>query len=196
MLRFPRSRGTPAACSGFALVEALLVIALLGIVSGFAASRLDFTHYRVASAEQSVASSLASAERLALSLQHDVRVAFDTAGRRLRIHEDANDDGVINNGERVRYVALDDGVGFGRGATPALAVLGPTAVSCTRAQDGMAAVTFHRDGSADAEGGLYLNSLRDLRSGVTGDARAIVVTRSTGRLARFTWTGAAWREEN
>ncbi|NIS32582.1 MAG: hypothetical protein GWO04_22640, partial [Actinobacteria bacterium] len=59
----------------------------------------------------------------------------------------------------VRTVELAEVVAFGRGSAPARPI-GAAAVVLTRTQAGAPAITFHRDGSANEEGGFYLTSRR------------------------------------
>lgn len=177
---------------GFTLAELLMVIMVIGILAAVAAPRLDATEYRVRGAVQEIGSTLLAAQRRAVMRQHDVVVAIDTVGRQLRVHEDADGDGVIDKGEVVRNVGLADGVVFGRGGAPARPI-GDAAVVLTRTQGGLPAFTFHRDGSASEEGGFYITSLRAQRSGAFAtDTRVVEVSRSTGRAAWYRFDGTRW----
>ena len=80
---------------------------------------------------------------------------------------------------------------FGR-TVPALAQLGNAAVSFTRRQSGVPAVTFNRAGSATEEGGVYITT--SARSNPrTTTARAVVVDRATGRVVTFRYTDTGWQ---
>jgi len=139
-------------------------------------------------AVREVASTLARAQYRAVLQQHDVIVWFDVAPRRLRVHEDRNNDGLVQAGEPVTYVQLPDGVVFGRGPAPALPMgLGPVTF---KQRFGTPYVTFHRNGSASEAGGLYLTAVGNAEA---RDARAIEVERSTGRASWFVYDGSAWK---
>lgn len=183
-----RSRG------GYSLVEVMTVLVVMGILAAIAAPRLDVARYRADSAMQAVGSGLLVAQRAAVVKQHDVVVSFDTGARLVRTHEDADNDGRIDAGELVRVQPLDEGVAFGRGGAPAFRI-GDGPVSFTRAQAGRPAVTFHRNGSASEEGGVYLTSARAARGGAhPTDARVVVVDRATGRPSWFNYTGPTWKQ--
>lgn len=175
------------------MVELMTVLVIIGIMAAIAAPRLDLSHYRVESAMQALGSTLLVAQRAAVVKQHDVVVSFDAAGRMVRIHEDADNDALIDTGEYVRFRPLDAGVALGRGGAPAFRI-GNGPVSFTRVQAGRPAVTFHRNGTASEEGGVYLTSTRAVRSGGhAADARVIIVDRATGRPTWFNYTRLSWK---
>jgi hypothetical protein len=71
-------------------VELIVVLAMIAIVVGFAAPRIDFIHFEIHGAVQRVNSTVMAAQRTAIKRQHNVIVAFDVEGGLIRIHEDAN----------------------------------------------------------------------------------------------------------
>lgn len=189
------SSSTQHASAGFTLIEVLTLLAVLGIVTAFAAPRLDFQRFQIAGAMQSAGSTLMAAQRQAVQEQHDVVVAFDVAGSRLRIHSDANNDRLVDAGERVRYEPLGEAIRFGRGgAAPLFAVGDP--VSFTLEQAGLPAVVFYRNGAASEEGGFYLTSVRaSIAPGHENDTRALRIERSTGRPTWFRHEAPLWAQE-
>lgn len=176
--------------AGVTLIEMLVAIVVIGIMTSIALPRINLEAYKVNSAVRAVTSTLTYAQRLSVTLQHDVVVTFDQGGRRLRMHEDRNNDGTINNNERVTITQLENGVVFSRGATPAHAI-GSGALNFTRTQNGFPAVIFRRDGSASESGGFYLNSKRSVAAGTTHEARAGEIVRATGRVVWYRYT-TAW----
>src|SRR5450631_4352684 len=94
---------------GVTLLEMLVVITMIGILSAVAMTRLDWTRYRADAAGRGTMAELATAQRLALSLQANMVITFPDSSR-MKIVEDANNDGLASNGERVRYVVLDNHV--------------------------------------------------------------------------------------
>lgn len=185
---------------GFTLIEVLIVIVIMGLVATFAIPRFNFEGYRVNSAVRAVTASLAYAQRLAISLQSDVRVSFDLANRRLRVHEDTNNDGVIGGGERVTYTNLGEGVTFGIGGAPAVTytngVAGTQTFNILGTQGGLPMIVFRRDGTASETCGFYLNSIRALAAGSTAQVRAGEIIRSSGRIIWYSYATGTWTRGN
>ncbi|MGE0352776.1 MAG: Tfp pilus assembly protein FimT/FimU [Gemmatimonadales bacterium] len=177
--------------AGFTLIEVLVAIAMVAVLAAIAIPRIDVDGYKVQSAVRAVTTTLTYSQRLAVTLQHDVWVAFDSTNSRLRIHEDVNNNGTIDPGERVTYTPLDTGVIFGRGAAPAYTI-GAQAFNFTRTQNGMPAVIFRRDGSASENGGFYLNTKKAVGLGQTHRARAGEIIRSSGRITWYSYSSGAW----
>lgn len=170
---------------GITIYELLLVIVMISMLAALAWPRLDFQRYRVNADARSVTMVLLNAQRLAVSLQHDVRVTVDPATGDVLTHEDKNNDGVYTADERVRGFQLSPGVVFARNGAPDLPA--PTAT------DEIDEVTFARDGSASPAGVFFLNTKRGLGGGDNGDARAVEIARATGRAVWYSYTGGEWR---
>jgi hypothetical protein len=135
------------------------------------------------------------AQRTAVLQQHAVIVAFDTTGRRLRIHQDRNNDGAMQADETVEHVALEDGMLFGRGPATALP-MGSGPVTFVKTQSGLPAITFNGSGSAGEGGGFYLTSSRALRTArFSGDSHAYTISRVTGRVFEFQFADGNWRRK-
>ncbi|MGH7514517.1 MAG: pilus assembly FimT family protein [Gemmatimonadales bacterium] len=178
---------------GTSLVEVLVVIAILGVLLRIALPHVDYPHFRVDAAIQSVGTTLLAAQREAVSTQHDVIVQFDATNRRLRLIWDHDNDGQIDPAERTRVLPLDDQVVFGRATAPARA-FGGSAIGFTRVIGGLPAVVLHRNGSASEAGGLYLTSTRALADpSHARDTRALEIVRAAGRPEWFRWNGSAWQ---
>lgn len=185
--------GARASLAGFTLIEMLIVMVILGLVVAFAAPKIDMTRYRIESGMQGIGITMLAVERQAITQQHDVILLFDVPNNTIRIHDDANNNGVIDAGERVRGVSLGDGVVFGRAAAPARP-MGPGPVTFTKVINGFPALVFHRDGSASEAGGFYLTSVRAATSGAhLEDSRAIELERATGRASWYRYGAPVWR---
>lgn len=176
---------------GVTLIELLTVVVIIGILAAIAIPRVDVTRYRVNTAMQAAGLTLLAAQREAVTRQYDVIVRFDAAESTIRVHHDANNDGAVDAGERVRGRPLGDNVVFGLAAAPAYAI-GPNAVTFTRTSAGVPAVTFHRNGSASEYGGVYITSRRAVLSGRANETRVLEVERATGRTTWYRYNGSAW----
>jgi prepilin-type N-terminal cleavage/methylation domain-containing protein len=178
---------------GFSLTEVLAVLVIVGIGLAMATPRINLTAHRSESAVQGLASTIMAAQRAAVSRQHDVVVAFETSQRRVRVHLDADNDGVMDAGETVRREPLGNTVIFGRaGGAAQLPQLGSAAVSFTGRQDGVPAVIFGRGGNASEEGGAYLTTSAETHP-TAYTTRAVVVDRATGRASVFRFTQSGWQ---
>lgn len=180
---------------GFTVVEVVMVMVILGIVVAIAAPKIDTTTYRVNSAIQVLGTSMLTAQRQAVTQQHNIIVYLDSVNNQLRIHQDRDNSGVIDNGEHVRAVNLGEGVVFGRGAAPAMA-MGAGPIVVTKEVGGLQAIVFHRDGSASEAGGFYVTSARAQAAGSRPqDARAVRVERATGRASWFRYRSTGWDKQ-
>src|SRR5688572_33394685 len=104
-----------SARAGFTLIELLQVMAVASIVMTIAAARIDWVAMHVTGSGRQVMMTMLAAQRQAILQQHAVVVVFDVGNNRLRIHEDRNNNRVIDTGEKTRYVTLEPAVTFGRG---------------------------------------------------------------------------------
>jgi hypothetical protein len=117
-------------------------------------------------------------------------VSFDEPTRRIRIGEDANNDGTIAANERFRWKGLEDSARFDAPPSSingggAMAIDGQNIVDV----DGMPSIIFHRSGSASSDLEVYLGSLR----GQEDDFRGVLVTQATGRVEWYKHVGGQWR---
>jgi prepilin-type N-terminal cleavage/methylation domain-containing protein len=170
---------------GVTLIELLIVIVMIGILSGIAASRLDWQRYRTDATAREVITEVSKAQRLAVTLQANVRfVVIDE--RRFQIHEDVDNNGAVGSGERVRTVVLDEPARLTKGSTAD--VPGPSDPT------EIGTIVFRRDGSASRGGTIYLTSA--LTDASCKRCRAISVVRSTGRPTLFSMSTGSWRRVN
>lgn len=174
-------RAAPRRCQGFTLIEMLMVVVVLGILLGIAATRLDWQRYRADAVSRGVLAELAQAQRLAVSLQLDVRVTA-TDGV-LQIHEDADNDGTVDSGERVRRIPLEHGYRFGRGSVATL----PAPADGSE----LTTLAFRRDGSASRAGAVYIAP--PVADAPGRYARAVTIARGTGRAVWYTHGTGSWQ---
>lgn len=192
--RAPRgAAGRRAIRPGFSIPELLVVLLLVSLLALFVVPYLEIVKFRMDGAARGAVAALVAAQRQAVVRQHDVIVAIDTAYRRLRIHQDRNNNGTVDSGEPVRTVPFDEGVVFGLGGAPSL--LGSDIVGFTDTQDGVPVVRFIRSGSAGEEGYFYLTSTRTADTSLyPKDTRAVKVDRATGRVTWYHYDGNQWEK--
>ncbi len=176
---------------GFSLVELIYVMLILGILAGMAIPLLDVDKFRLNAGVNSLASELMAAQRGAVLKGHNVVVAMDQAGNRLRVHNDANNDGIIQSSEFWKVVQLGEGVTFGLSGGPKLSEA-EAPFAFLKKQGTYPAVTFHRNGSASERGILYL-------TGIGGGARAendraLEIIRSTAKVKCWSYRTGTWQE--
>jgi prepilin-type N-terminal cleavage/methylation domain-containing protein len=176
---------------GFTIIELLMVIALLAIVGAIAIPKLNFGAYRINSGVRGVTALLARAQRLAVTNQSNVNVIFDVAHNAVMLHEDVNNDNVIQPTERVRTYPLGEGVAYGLGGAP-VRVYAPAPLTFTHAMGSNPEIIFRRDGSASENGAIYITSTAALVASRPTDARDIEVIEATGRAEWYQYTGAQW----
>jgi prepilin-type N-terminal cleavage/methylation domain-containing protein len=184
---------------GFSLIELMMVIVLMGLVLGIALPRVNIEGARVNATIRSLTAAVSVAQRLAVTEQHNVIVAFDSASGRIRVHSDDNNNGVMDATERVTSTPLGEGVVFGRGAVPALTFTtgstGGQTFNFTRTSTGYPAVIFRRDGSASENGGFYLTTVKGSASGNPRWSRAAEIIRSSGRVLWYSYASGTWTLE-
>lgn len=182
-------RGVPAR-PGFTLLELVVVMGLVGALVAVALPRFDRTRMNVDAQTQALRSVLVMAQRTAVTRGCDVVVAFDTAGRWVRVQEDPDGDLVLDAGEVWNATQLDGDVVFGRGSAPVLKSGRTAPISFSARQSGRPALVFHRDGSASEQGTVYLSASRSSAAAHATDARALEVVRATGRVEAYRYTRA------
>jgi Tfp pilus assembly protein FimT len=188
----PHRRTCPTRFGGFTLVEALTVMVVVVALVGFALPTLDVTRFRLDDEVESIALMVTSARRLAVLRHHDIVLAFDRPGARIRLHHDRDSDGTVDSGEEVRFIRLRAEFVFGSGGAAPL-VPGPATVSFVAVQDGLPSVTFRENGSASESGVIYLTTREasadaDLRE----YARAIEVDARTGVVTCMSYRTSTW----
>lgn len=183
-------RERKAPCEGFTLVELLYVMIIISILAGLAAPMIDVSRFRMNSAVVEVATELMSAQRYAVLRGHDVIVAIDEDENWMRIHLDANNDGLIQNDESTKVAQLGEGVVFGR-AEGATITPSTQTVTFAKYQGAHKALTFHRNGSASEMGIIYLTTAR---AALPKSNRAVEVIRSTAKVKCWSYRTGNWQE--
>jgi hypothetical protein len=169
-----------------------MVVVIVGLVASIAIPRIGMSRYTMNTAARAVTGTLSYAQRMAISQQNNINVAFDAARRGLRLHEDVDNDLNIDPGERVTFTPLPEGVTFGRGAAAARA-FGGANIQITRTQAGLPVLIFRRDGTVSEPGGFYISTIPGLAAGRVTDVRAVEFARATGRATWFSYATGTWK---
>lgn len=178
--------------AGFSLIEVLMIIVVMGLLGGIAASRIDVTRMQLRSAVQILSTTMVSAQREAITKQHDLILTFDAANRSMRLVWDVNNNSTADPGERRRNIPMENRVVFGLGGATARP-FGSNPINFNRLVGGLPALIFHRNGSASGIGGFYLTSTRAAaNSSWSRDTRAVEIVRATGRTEWYRYDGSAW----
>lgn len=171
-----------------------MVVTLIGLIAAFAVPKLDFTRYRLNGAVRSVVSLLNRAQRQAVTDQSNVNVIFDVANSSITLHEDADNDNQIDNGERTRSYPIGEGAVYGLGASGSPRLYAPAPVTFTRRLSGNPELIFRRDGSASEAGAIYISSTRS-GDRAAADTRSIEVIAATGRVEWYRFDGTRWERK-
>lgn len=189
-----RANAVPAR-RGFSLIEIVIVMVILGVISGMTIPKLNLGQYRADAAAQQVRSVLQISQRTSLTRQYDVIVSVDTLQGGLRIAEDVNNNGAIEVSEWKFWRPLGQGNKF---AVPPQGITGSTVTSSVvgsqlKTVDNFPSIIFHRDGSTSSNGEIYVASTEKGRT----DMRVITLIRATGKTELFrlagTGSGAKWQ---
>lgn len=174
---------------GHTLVETIIVLSMLTVIAGIALPRINYSAMRLDANVRVVRSVLQQAWRTAIQKQHDILVSMDVATGRIRVLEDADNDGQPTAGERVRWRPLEEGAGFG---VPPSGVNGPVTQpvsgSGVRTVSSMPTIIFRRNGSTSGDVEIYITATY---RGVA-EYRGVTVAQATGRTEWFRRVNSAW----
>ena len=177
----------------FTVVEILMVMALVGLVAGFAVSRISFWGYRMDANIRLMQNAIIGAQQTAITRNVPVQVMFDANNHRLRILQDWNSNGVMDSGDTVRYRPLADGAQF---RAPSTTIDGAAASYMTGSgvvETGnplQRAIRIAPNGSLSGDAVVYIGSPRQRDE----DLRALTIIGATARTGFWSKGGGSWRQ--
>lgn len=183
---------------GFTLIEILFVLALIGIVTGFAASRFDYRGYRMDSNIRFMQNVIIGAQQTAITRNVHVILTFDADAQRVRVLQDFDNDFVsagMESSDSVRYRALLEGAEF---QTPVTTIDGAAAVYMTgpgvieTGNPLQLALRIAPNGSLSGDVVVYTGSA----ARVAADQRALTIVGATSRTGFWSRAAGGWRQRN
>jgi len=178
-------------CSGFTLMELMIVIAIIGIMSGIAIPNFIgwLPDYRLRNAARGLLTDVQQTRLLAVKNNQDCAIVFDTANKRYLICLDKGSDNswsATNDNtvyKTVNYTNYKAGVDFGHGsATTSATVSG--SFPGDNVSYGYNIASFNARGTCTA-GWVYLDNNKN-------DLTYAVGTQSTGGVKFRHWNGNSW----
>lgn len=170
------------------MIELLTTLIIMGMIAAMAIPRIDMSRMRSDAALRQITTLMVQAQRTALSKQHNVIISVDVTTSRLRLVEDKNNSNTYDAGDRMVWMALEDGVKFVPCPTPFDGMSGTVIFLRPKTLDGFPSVIFRRNGAASSDGAMFIAS----RPADPTSVRAVGITQSTGRADGYKYTGAAW----
>jgi prepilin-type N-terminal cleavage/methylation domain-containing protein len=189
------ARPRPRRSRGFTLIEILMVMALIGIIAGFAVTRVSYWSYRMDANIRLLQNVIIGAQQLAITKNVTVQVMFDANEQRARILQDYNNNGVMDASDTVRYRPLADGAEFQSPPTTidgvaAAYITGPGAIETGNPLQ--RAIRIAPNGSLSGDAVVYIGSPRR----ISADFRALTIVGATARTGFWSLNGGAWRQRD
>jgi type II secretory pathway pseudopilin PulG len=174
-------------------MEVLIVMALIGILAGWAVTRFSATRYKMDANIRFLQNALIGAQQTAISRNVAVQVMFDASsstGHRLRILLDADDDGTVAVSETVSYRPLDGALFLSPattidGALPAYAT-GAGLVTGRPAL--MQAIRIGPNGALAGDVVVYIGT----STARPNEMRALAIVGATARTSFWSHANGSW----
>lgn len=177
----------------YTLIEILAVVALIGIVLGFAVTRVGFWGLRMDANVRLLQNVIIGAQQTAITKNVNVQVMFDANNHRARILQDYNNNGTMDASDTVRYRPLADGAEFQSppetiDGVPAAYMTGTGVVETGNPLQ--RAITIGPNGALSGDAVIYVGSPRRLAT----DFRAMTIIGATARTGFWSRGGGVWRQ--
>lgn len=180
---------------GFTLIEVLLVIVLIGIIAGFALSKINYRGYRMDANIRLMQNVIIGAQQMAITRNVTVQVMFDANANRVRILQDFNSDGVMDASDSVRYRPLAEGAQFQAPPTTLDGAMAAFVTGPGRIETGnpmQLAIRIAPNGTLSGDVVVYVGSAsrRPL------DMRALTIVGATARTGFWSYGSGTWRQRD
>ncbi len=185
----------PSRRHAFTLIEILMVVALIGIVAGFAISRFSYWSYRMDANIRLLQNIIIGAQQTAITKNVTVQVMFDANDQRVRILQDFNSNGLMDASDSARYRPLADGAQF---QSPPTTIDGAAAAYMTgpgvieTGNPLQRAIRIAPNGSLSGDAVVYIGSPRNLPE----DFRALTIVGATARTGFWSRAPGVWRQRD
>jgi prepilin-type N-terminal cleavage/methylation domain-containing protein len=174
----------------FTLIEILMVLALIGIVGGWAVSRVNLSSYRLDAAVRMLQNLVIGAQQTAITRNVEVTLRFNRTDHRVETRF------VVDGTEIITSRALPEGSRF---LIPTVGIDGDASdfVGGVGA-DGSPGVTFSRDvriapnGTMSGDVVVYVGTA----AARPNDQRAVAIIGATTRTAVWSYGSGAWRRRD
>lgn len=177
----------------YTLIEILAVVALIGVVLGFAVTRVGFWGLRMDANVRLLQNVIIGAQQTAITKNVNVQVMFDANNHRARILQDYNNNGTMDASDTVRYRPLADGAEFQSppetiDGVPAAYITGTGVVETGNPLQ--RAIKIGPNGALSGDAVIYIGSPRR----VPTDFRAMTIIGATARTGFWSRGGGVWRQ--
>ncbi len=178
----------------FTLIEIIMVMALIGIVAGWAITKVRAAGYRMDANIRMLQNTLIGAQQTAITRNVVVQVMFDANLHRVRILQDADDNGAVGGSEVVSYRALFDGARFLTpdstldGALPYF-LTGPGKIEIDPTHR---AIRIAPNGTLSGDVVVYIGTSTARK----GEMRALTIVGATARTAFWSRASGTWRQRS
>ena len=167
----------------------IITMAIIGIVSAIAIPNFSKwkEKHEIDGQAQKIYFDLMLARTAAVKSNNDVRVTFNLVANTYTIHEDNNNDGVVDAGENFKNAILENNVQFAYNV--GISDTDNNAVTSAVSFGGTQVVVFDSRGQANSSGSVLLLHLSDI--GISNDrARLISVLEATGAVDYWKYSAA------